>query len=56
MTEAERGCGLLDHLPSRAYSLLKEGASAMMDVLDEVMALHWQGGNRCGPAPDPARL
>lgn len=44
MTEAERGSGLLDHLPSRAYSPLKEGASAMVDVLDEVMELHWQGG------------
>ncbi|GGS03434.1 hypothetical protein [Deinococcus sedimenti] len=44
MTEAECGSGLLDHLPSRAYSPLEEGASAMVDVLDEVMELHWQGG------------
>ncbi|MCD0155635.1 hypothetical protein [Deinococcus sp. 6GRE01] len=44
MMDEERGSGLLDHLPSRAYSPLKEGASAMVDVLDEVMDLHWQGG------------
>ncbi|MDR6220053.1 hypothetical protein J2Y00_003664 [Deinococcus soli (ex Cha et al. 2016)] len=44
MTQEERGCGLLDHLPSRAYSPLEEGAGAMVDLLDEVMDLHWQGG------------
>lgn len=44
MTADDRENGQLELLPSRAYSPLEDGASAMVDVLDEVMRFHWEGG------------